>query len=209
MFLSPKKKKKTKTKTLERRSHKKKKKKQCLEIYKKTLNKVVCVYINIVACTTQLMGWLLSCAHNLFVVVWVWISYNGKFLETQFFYLSHSFLMVPQASFLSFSILSFWYLTSKCSTPLSSSPPLFIGLLSRLVMIALNGFSCKCGPYGIILDKRESHFGNGCLSFGTRDWRWTLFSRRPPPRQPRYIGNRLRTMLDPEVVIVHGLPRVE
>ena len=97
----------------------------------------------------------------------------------------------------------------KCPTPLSSSPPLFIGLLSGLVMIALNGFSCKCGPYGIILDKRESHFGNGCLSFGTRDWRWTLFSRRPPPRQPRYIGNRLRTMLDPEVVIVHGLPRVE
>ena len=47
---------KKKKKNLERRSHKKKKKKQCLEIYKKTLNKVVCVYINIVACTTQLMG---------------------------------------------------------------------------------------------------------------------------------------------------------
>ena len=134
-----------------------------------TKENCVCVCVYIVVCTAQLMGWLLSCAHNLFVVVWVWISYNEKLLETQFFYLSHSFLMVPQASFLSLSVLSFWYLTSKCPTPFSSSPPLFIGLLSGLVMLALNGFSCKCGPYGIILDKRGSHFGNGCVSFGTCD----------------------------------------
>ena len=53
----------------------------------------VCVCV---ACTALLMGHVPRYAHNLFVVVWVWVSYNEKFLEKKNFFMSVNSLIIPE-----------------------------------------------------------------------------------------------------------------
>ena len=89
--------------------------------------------------------------------------------------LSLSLSSFPWFSFL-FSDLSSSIYPPPSPLPFPSSSPLFIGFLSGLVMIILDGFSCKWGPLGLFLEKRGSYFGNGCVSVGTCDRCQILFN---------------------------------
>ena len=108
----------------------------------------------------------------------VWISYNEKRLEAKLLDLLDGSLILPCISSFSLSYLPWCSLLSFdisfliCLTPFSSSSLLFIGFLSGLVMIILDGFSCKWGPLGLFLEKRGPTLGMDVLvlELASVDW---------------------------------------
>ena len=77
-------------------------------------------------------------------------------------------------------------------------------------MIAWNGFSCKWGPFVIILDKKGVPFWEQVSQF----WNSQLTPDSvqlaiSPKALPRYIKDKLQATLDPEVAIVPMLSWVE
>lgn len=149
----------------------------------------------IVTSTAWLIGWLLSWALNLFNVVGVWISYNGKLLRAWFLYPSSCSLLPSRASslylsppLLSFLTLILWFLTLHSTTPISPSFPLFIGFLSGLVMITLDGFSCRWGPFGLFLIEEGPTLETSVSVLGIATDAECCSAVTSPKALPRHLG---------------------